>query len=151
MGNGGGTTLVRRGRFAVLLVAFSLVGCGTVLGWPYPKTGTAVLSWRRPTRTANGTRLTELAGYELFGGLNPSALRLIAHIPSTRRTHCRITGLSGGRWYFVITSYTTDGTQSAPSNLLSRFIRGSQAPAGREWKSLRWRCWASAPARRRTG
>ena len=151
MWGGGGTKLAWSGGFAVLLVAFSLAGCGTVLGWPYPRTGSVVLSWRRPTLTANGTRLTELAGYDLFGGLNPSALRLIARIPSKRLTHCRITGLSGGTWYFVITSYTTDGTQSVPSHLATKVIRGNPALAGRAWGALRWRCWPAVPARRRKG
>lgn len=152
MWGGGGTKLAWIRRIAVLVASVGLVGCGTLLGRPDATAGTAMLSWRRPTTTTEGTRLTELAGYDIYGGLNPSAFRLIAHIKSKQLTQCKITGLSGGTWYFVITSYTTDGTESVPSNVVSKMIPGSRrSVAGREWPRLRWRCWQPKQGPRRKG
>lgn len=147
----GGTKLAWIGWSALVFASLGLVGCGTVLGRVDPQTGTAVLSWKRPMTTTAGTRLTELAGYDIFGGLNPSALRLIAHIKSKRLTQCKITGLSGGMWYFVVTSYTNKGTESEPSNVVSKRIPGDPSVKGQEWDSLRWRCWQPALAPQRMG
>lgn len=147
----GGTKFAWIGWSALVFASLGLVGCGTVLGRVDPQTGTAVLSWKRPMTTTAGTRLTELAGYDIFGGLNPSALRLIAHIKSKRLTQCKITGLSGGMWYFVVTSYTNKGTESEPSNVVSKRIPGDPSVKGQEWDPLRWRCWQPALAPQRKG
>jgi hypothetical protein len=99
-----------------------LAGCGTVLTQLGVTTGWAVVSWTRPNSTANGTALTDLAGYELFYGRNPSELIHIVKIPDVRVTRMIVRGLDSGTWYFVVTAYTRSGAMSVPSNVASKTI-----------------------------
>lgn len=131
-----------RGRIGMLLAVLAVAGCGTVFGTPDPGAGTAVLTWTPPTTTTSGAPLTKLAGYDIYGGFKPTALRLIARVDAKWAARCTITGLAAGTWYFVVTSYTTDGTQSVPSNLVSTTIRGRGAFAGNGQGPLRWICRA---------
>ena len=104
------------------LMAPLLAGCATALTQLGVTSGWAVVSWTPPTTTANGSALTDLAGYELFYGRSPSELTHSVKIPDVRVTRTTVRGLDSGTWYFVVTSYTTDGTQSPPSNVVSRTI-----------------------------
>ncbi len=140
MQGGRNTHRVWLGRSVAVLAAVGLAGCGPVFGRPNPNAGMVVLTWTPPTTTTSGTPLTQLAGYDIYGGFSPSALRLIAHIEAKWVARCTITGLSAGTWYFVVTSYTTDGTQSAPSNLVRKTIAGRRVFAGGGPKPLRWIC-----------
>jgi hypothetical protein len=85
-------------------------------------TGTAQISWTPPTTTTDGSTLLNLAGYDIYYGTNPSALTQEVQVSNIGLTTYDVTGLGTGTWYFVVTSYTTDGTQSAPSNVVSHTI-----------------------------
>ncbi len=85
-------------------------------------TGTAQISWTPPTTTTDGSTLLNLAGYDIYYGTNPSALTQEVQVSNIGLTTYDVTGLGTGTWYFVVTSYTTDGTQSAPSNVVSQTI-----------------------------
>ncbi len=85
-------------------------------------TGTAQVSWTPPTTTAEGATLLNLAGYYIYYGTNPSALTQVIQVSNIGVTTYDVGSLSSGTWYFVVTSYTTDGTQSAPSNVVSQSI-----------------------------
>ena len=85
-------------------------------------TGTAQVSWTPPTTTTDGSTLLNLAGYYIYYGTNPSALTQKIQVSTIGVTTYDVTGLGSGTWYFVVTSYTTDGTQSAPSNVVSQTI-----------------------------
>lgn len=75
-----------------------------------------------PTTTADGTTLLNLAGYYIYYGTNPSALTQEVQVSNIGVTTYDVGNLSSGTWYFVVTSYTTDGTQSVPSNVVSQTI-----------------------------
>lgn len=85
-------------------------------------TGTAQVSWTPPTTTTDGATLLNLAGYYIYYGTNPSALTQEIQISNIGLTTYDVGNLSSGTWYFVVTSYTTNGTQSAPSNVVSQTI-----------------------------
>ncbi len=85
-------------------------------------TGTAQVSWTPPTTTTDGSTLLNLAGYYIYYGTNPSALTQKIQVNTIGVTNYDVGSLSSGTWYFVVTSYTTDGTQSAPSNVVSQTI-----------------------------
>lgn len=126
MRNRHGRSVAGRGWFGVTLLALSLTGCtalGTELGFA---TGSAVVSWVPPTTTANGTKLTNLAGYDLYYGRSPSALICRVKIADIHATRHVVRRLSGGRWYFVVTAYTTTGAQSVPSNVVSKTMPGPE-------------------------
>ena len=84
--------------------------------------GSAQISWTPPTTATDGSTLSDLAGYEIFYGTNPSALTEMVNVPNIGVTSYTISGLTSGTWYFVVTSYTSDGTESEPSNVLSKTI-----------------------------
>ena len=133
--NARGRILTRTGWFGVTLVAFGLAGCtafGTELGFA---TGSARISWTPPATAADGVPLTNLSAFNIYYGRSPSALICRAKIAQIHLTHYVIRGLTGGRWYFVVTAETTSGAQSVPSNLVSKVIPGPMPPAatsGRE-------------------
>jgi len=107
--------------FAVAIAAAT----GATLGTPAssivtitgdaPTTGSATLDWVAPTLNTNGTPLTNLAGYRILYGTNPSSLTNVITITSASTTSYEITNLSAGTWYFTIEAYNTDGTDSSPS------------------------------------
>jgi len=84
--------------------------------------GSAQISWTPPTTATDGSTLSNLAGYEIFYGTSPSALTEMVDVPNIGVTTYTISGLTSGTWYFVVTSYTTDGTESEPSNVLSKTV-----------------------------
>lgn len=85
-------------------------------------TGAAQVSWTPPTTTTDGSTLLNLAGYDIYYGTSPGALTQQIQVTNIGLTTYDVTGLSSGTWYFVVTSYTTDGTQSPPSNVVSYTI-----------------------------
>lgn len=86
---------------------------------PSAPPGGVVVSWVPPTTATDGSTLTDLAGYDIYYGSSPSALTQEVQVTNIGVTDYVITGLTSGTWYFVVTSYTTNGTQSVPSNLVS--------------------------------
>ena len=106
----------------VALTAPLLAGCATVLTQLGVTNGWAVVSWTPPTTTADGSALTDLAGYELFYGRRPSELAHIVKVPDVHVTRMTVRGLDSGTWYFVVTAYTRSGAMSFPSNVVSKKI-----------------------------
>jgi hypothetical protein len=70
----------------------------------------------------NGTPVTGLAGYHIYYGNSPSALNKSIAITSGATTSYEITGLAPGTWYFAVAADSTDGTESAMSNVGSTTI-----------------------------
>jgi large repetitive protein len=85
-------------------------------------TGNVPLSWVAPTTNTNGTTLTDLSSYIINYGTSASALTDQITVSSPTTTSYTVTGLSAGTWYFSITAYASDGTQSAPSNTVSTAV-----------------------------
>lgn len=84
--------------------------------------GAADIAWTPPTTAADGSTLLNLAGYDIYYGTNPSALTQQIQVSNIGITNYMVTGLAAGTWYFVVTSYTSDGTQSVPSNVVTATV-----------------------------
>jgi hypothetical protein len=84
-----------------------------------PPPGTANLSWSAPTLNTNGTVLTDLSGYTISYGTSPTALTHSVTITDPTATSYTIPGLAAGTWYFAIAANASDGTQSAPTGVVS--------------------------------
>ena len=89
---------------------------------PSALAGGVNISWMPPTTATDGSTLTDLAGYNIYYGTNPSALTQKVQVTNIGVTTSVITGLASGTWYFVVTSYTTQGTESVPSNVVTATI-----------------------------
>lgn len=99
------------------LAAFSI----TVTATPVTP-GAAAVSWVAPTENVNGTALTDLAGYNIYYGTNAASLNQKAAVSNAGATAYTVSGLTSGTWYFAVTSYTSDGVESARSPLSSKTI-----------------------------
>ena len=100
----------------------SLQPFGITVSAPSALAGGVNISWMPPTTATDGSTLTDLAGYNIYYGTSPSALTQKMQVTNIGVTSSVITGLASGTWYFVVTSYTTQGTESVPSNVVSATI-----------------------------
>lgn len=105
------------GQHASALPAFSIT-----VNAPASAGGSAVLSVTPPTQNTDGTALTELVGYRIYYGTSPSNLSQLAQLTSSSPSSYTASALASGTWYFGATAYTTAGTESAMSTLVSKTI-----------------------------
>lgn len=84
--------------------------------------GTATLSWIAPTQNNDGSPITDLAGYRIYYGTSSNALNQTVQVASASATGYVISSLPVGTWYFAVSSYTTDGAESAPSAVATKTI-----------------------------
>jgi Putative Ig domain len=82
----------------------------------------AVLSWAAPTENADGTPITDLAGYRIFYGTNPTELTKSVDVAGARSTTYVIKGLDSGTYYFSIVAYNSIGLGSHYSSLASTVL-----------------------------
>jgi hypothetical protein len=119
------------------LVSLALAGCGgsdvavnspatandtvPATGSTAPVTASAALSWVAPTLNNDGSQLTDLAGYNIYYGTDPSALTETIQVTNAGALSYTVTGLATHTtWYFMVTSYTSAGEESAPSSVTSK-------------------------------
>lgn len=106
------------GQYTSSLPAFSVV----VSKAASTAAGSATVDWTAPTENTNGTKLTDLAGIRIYYGTSAGNLNQIVQVSSATRTSTTIGNLASGVWYFSGVAYTTAGTQSARSNVVSAHI-----------------------------
>lgn len=86
-----------------------------------PVTATASLSWVAPTGNTDGSKLTDLAGYNIYYGTESSALTQTIQVANPGALGYVISGLAKGTtWYFQVTSYSSAGEESSPSTITSK-------------------------------
>lgn len=90
----------------------------------WPGQTSAMLTWTPPTQNTDGTPLTNLAGYRVSYGASASALVQSAQIADAAATTYTISNLTPGTWYFGVKAYTTQGAESALSNIVNRAVTG---------------------------
>ena len=126
-----GVTAVRLHLATLMVGALVLAGCssttstGSTTAAPFAARGrpsinlpgTVTLTWIAPTENTNGTKLTDLAGYHIRYGTDPTGLSKTIDLNSTSTTAYEITGLSPGTYYFAISAYTAEGSESAQSDV----------------------------------
>jgi Putative Ig domain len=86
-------------------------------------TGNVTIDWIPPTENADGTALANLAGYHVHYGTSPSSLTQTVSIPNPGLTSYVVDNLQSGTWYFAMTSYTSSGTESPFSGVVSATIQ----------------------------
>lgn len=117
---------VTDGSSTVALAPFTLTvtappatntGAGSTEG-----TGTATVSWVRPTQNADGTPLTDLAGFVVKYGTSATALTQRIAIDDPSMTRYTVQRLGRGTWFFTVVSYTVAGVESDVSEVVSKTI-----------------------------
>jgi hypothetical protein len=81
--------------------------------------GTATLSWVAPTENADGTPITDLAGYTLYYGTNPSDLTQSVTVSGASSTTTEVKDLPAGTYYFAVSAFNAMGLESQQSNVAS--------------------------------
>jgi hypothetical protein len=66
--------------------------------------------------------VTTLTGYRAYYGTAAGALTQSIAIGGAVTTSYEVTGLASGTWYFAVAADTSDGTESAMSNVGSKTI-----------------------------
>jgi hypothetical protein len=84
--------------------------------------GNVVLDWMPPTENTDGSVLTGLAGYTVHYGTSPTALTKVIKVTNPGLTNYVVDDLSSGTWYFAVSSYTSSGTESSNSGVVSTQI-----------------------------
>ena len=84
--------------------------------------GSATLSWNPPTENADGTALTDLAGYRIYYGRNPDNLTQVVVVNNPGLTRYVIENLTPARWHFEMTSVNAEGTESLRTSTSSKTI-----------------------------
>jgi hypothetical protein len=103
------------GTHSVSLPAFSIAVVQST-------NNTATLSWTPPTQNTNGTALVNLAGYRVYYGTSPSALKTVVQIASAGTSDYTVTNLTAATWYFSVKAYTAANTESSFSSTVSKKI-----------------------------
>ena len=84
--------------------------------------GNAALDWTAPTENTDGSVLSNLAGYEVHYGTNPQQLTQVEKLANPGLTSYVVDNLSAGTWYFSVSSYSANGTESSSSGVVSTQI-----------------------------
>ncbi|MFO1393219.1 MAG: putative Ig domain-containing protein [Steroidobacteraceae bacterium] len=106
---------VSDGTASATLPAFSITVATVV--------GSATLSWVAPTQNADGSALTNLAGYKVRYGQSTGAMTQTVDIASPSITTATIQNLTAGTWYFSVAAYTNTGVESPPAGPVSKTIQ----------------------------
>ncbi|MBX3703187.1 MAG: hypothetical protein KF822_05385 [Steroidobacteraceae bacterium] len=81
--------------------------------------GSVTLSWNPPTTNADGTPLTNLAGYRIYYGRSAGTLDQMVAIGSAGITRYVVGNLSPATWYFSMTSLNSSGVESTRSQVVA--------------------------------
>lgn len=85
--------------------------------------GSATLSWTPPTSTTSGSSLSNLAGYRIYYGTSASNLSRTVEVDNAGLTRYVVSDLAPATYYFSVRAYTSGGSESGPSNVVSKVIR----------------------------
>ncbi len=89
---------------------------------PVASIGTATLDWTPPTLNSDGTALTDLAGYTVYYGTAPDKLSQSVKVTNPGLSAFTVSNLASGTWYFAISAYSTSGTESVRTDVISTTI-----------------------------
>lgn len=106
---------VSDGTATASLAAFSITVTQT-------SSGAATVDWMPPTANTDGSVIANLAGYKIYYGTTSTALNQSVQVTNVGLASYVISNLSSGTWYFGVTAYTTDGTESGLSNLAAKQV-----------------------------
>jgi hypothetical protein len=98
-------------------------GPATSAALPTASTGNATLSWSAPSENTNGSALTDLGGFKIYYGTEPTQLTNTVALTNPGLLTYVVTELPiGTTYYFAVIAVTTTGVESAPSQTVSSTI-----------------------------
>lgn len=103
------------GERTASLDAFSVEVVATPLG-------SAQLSWTAPTENADGSPLTDLAGFRVYWGAAEDELSYSVQIDNPSISMYLVENLTPSQWFFAVTAIDAGGNESALSEVISGLI-----------------------------
>jgi hypothetical protein len=85
--------------------------------------GSATLSWMPPTQNADGSALTNLAGYRIYYGTNPATLSQTVELKNPGLSRYLVENLSPATWHFAMKAFNSKSEDSALIGVVSITIR----------------------------
>jgi hypothetical protein len=85
--------------------------------------GTASLSWSKPTLNTDGSPLTNLAGFIVRYGTSAAALSSQFSVGSPNATSAQIDNLTSGNWFFEVAAVSTANITGPFSSIVGMAIR----------------------------
>lgn len=86
------------------------------------RTGSVQLAWIAPQTNADGTPLSDLAGYRVRYGTQSGSYSNTIDIPSPHTLNHVLTGLPPSTYYLVVTAYNSENVESVTSVEVSKSI-----------------------------
>ena len=80
------------------------------------------LSWNPPTQNADGSALSDLAGYRVYIGREPDELNRVITVNNPGLTSYVVEHLTTDTWHFAMTSYNSRGQESSRSAVVRKFV-----------------------------
>lgn len=77
------------------------------------------LGWVAPTENSNGTPITDLAGYKIHYGTASQEYTQVVSLANPSLSRYVVDSLPSGTYYFAITAYNSQGTESVLSGELT--------------------------------
>jgi hypothetical protein len=84
--------------------------------------GAATLSWVAPLQNADGSPLTDLAGFQVQYGRNEGDLSQVVTLNNASINRYVVENLSAGTWFFSVAAVNSRGVLSASSSVASKTI-----------------------------
>ncbi len=97
-------------------------GASSTTGASATANASAELSWQAPSQNTDGSPLTNISGYHIHVGTDPSALGTIIDVTDSSATSYVVNNLLPGTWYFGISAYNTAGVEGELSNIGSKTV-----------------------------
>ena len=97
------------------LPAFSIAVVATA-------TGSATLTWNPPTTNTDGSTLTDLTGYKIYWGTTQGSYPNSVTVNSPGISSYVVTNLVASTYFFVVTSLSASGGESAYSTPASKTV-----------------------------
>ncbi len=86
-------------------------------------TGTATMAWGAPQTNADGTALTDLAGYRIYYGTSSGSYSQSVTVSDATATEYTIENLPAATYYFVLRAFDKNNSESASSTEVSKTIQ----------------------------
>jgi len=86
-------------------------------------TGSVTLSWIPPTQNADGSALTNLAGYHIYYGTDSANLSQKVELKNPGLSKYVVESLSPATWHFAMTAFNSKAEESAQIGVVSVTVR----------------------------
>jgi hypothetical protein len=120
-GSKGLAAAVAAGTATITALSGSISGTTLFTVTAATTTGSATLAWDAPSTNTDGSPLTDLAGYKIYYGTSSGSYTTIIDVGNV--TTYIVNNLTSGTYYFTVTTYNTNGDESAYATEINKTIQ----------------------------